>query len=124
MPSDEGHTPDLGQTLLPIARAAISTALGRPAQAAEDAVWLQELGACFVTLTQQGQLRGCIGQLNSRRTDHDPLRISLKVGGDCKQQRLVGEHDPAAQRKAEQLFGKLHGHGAATLVEQMGAEPG
>ena len=68
MPSDEGHTPDLGQTLLPIARAAISTALGRPAQAAEDADWLQELGACFVTLTQQGQLRGCIGTLEARRT--------------------------------------------------------
>ena len=57
-----------GKTLLPIARAAISTALGRPHQATESAVWLQELGACFVTLTQQGQLRGCIGTLEARRT--------------------------------------------------------
>lgn len=57
-----------GNTLLPIARAAISTALGRPHQAAEGAIWLQEMGACFVTLTQQGQLRGCIGTLEARRT--------------------------------------------------------
>lgn len=57
-----------GQTLLPIARASISVALGRSIEVAEDAVWLQELGACFVTLTQQGQLRGCIGTLEARRS--------------------------------------------------------
>lgn len=54
-----------GATLLPIARAAISSTLGQPLQAAEDAVWLQSLGASFVTLTQQGQLRGCIGTLQA-----------------------------------------------------------
>jgi len=59
---------DRGATLLPIARASISSALGRALQAAEDAPWLQELGASFVTLTQQGQLRGCIGTLEARRT--------------------------------------------------------
>lgn len=57
-----------GKTLLPIARAAISVALGRTLEVAEDAVWLQEIGACFVTLTQDGQLRGCIGTLEARRT--------------------------------------------------------
>lgn len=57
-----------GQTLLAIARASISTVLGRPIQAAEEASWLQEWGASFVTLTQQGQLRGCIGSLQARRT--------------------------------------------------------
>lgn len=62
------HQPHRGHTLLPIARAAISSALGRPDQAAEDALWLQEVGACFVTLTQAGQLRGCIGTLEARRT--------------------------------------------------------
>ncbi len=57
-----------GTTLLPIARASISAALGRTLEVAEDAVWLQELGACFVTLTQRGQLRGCIGTLEARRS--------------------------------------------------------
>ena len=57
-----------GSTLLSIARAAISTALGRTLEAADDAVWLQNMGACFVTLTQRGQLRGCIGTLELHRS--------------------------------------------------------
>ena len=65
MSPDDSHP---GATLLPIARAAISMALGRSRVAAEDALWLQEPGACFVTLTQQGQLRGCIGTLEARRS--------------------------------------------------------
>ena len=65
MSTDATHR---GNTLLPIARASISTALGRRHEAPEQAVWLQELGACFVTLTQRGQLRGCIGTLEARRT--------------------------------------------------------
>lgn len=65
----------LGSTLLPIARAAISTALGQPLKVAEDAAWLQELGACFVTLTQHGQLRGCIGTLEACR----PLLVDVKA---------------------------------------------
>lgn len=60
--------PNQGHTLLPIARASISTALGRPLEAAEHAPWLQAPGACFVTLTQRGQLRGCIGTLEARRS--------------------------------------------------------
>ena len=62
LPADAGHI------LLPIARAAISSALGQPRTAAEDAVWLQNPGACFVTLTQQRQLRGCIGTLEARQS--------------------------------------------------------
>lgn len=65
MSPDDRHP---GANLLPIARAAISLALGRALVAAEDALWLQGQGACFVTLTQQGQLRGCIGTLEARRS--------------------------------------------------------
>jgi len=57
-----------GQILLSIARAAISNALGQPQTASEEADWLQRPGACFVTLTQHGQLRGCIGTLAARRS--------------------------------------------------------
>jgi len=57
-----------GDILLPMARAAISTALGQLSSAAEDAGWLQEPGACFVTLTRQRQLRGCIGTLEAHRS--------------------------------------------------------
>jgi AmmeMemoRadiSam system protein A len=69
--SDETHD-DIpaspGTILLPIARAALSSALGHPLQAAENVAWLQVLGATFVTLTQFGQLRGCIGSLQACRT--------------------------------------------------------
>lgn len=59
---------DCGRVLLPIARAAIARALGQTSEADESAPWLREPGACFVTLTQHGQLRGCIGSLQARRS--------------------------------------------------------
>ena len=60
--------PSVGELLLPIARAAIATALGLSVQAPEAASCLKEPGACFVTLTQRGHLRGCIGSLEARRS--------------------------------------------------------
>ena len=57
-----------GNILLPIARAAISRALNVPATANESAPWLSEPGASFVTLTQRGELRGCIGSLQAHRS--------------------------------------------------------
>jgi AmmeMemoRadiSam system protein A len=63
-----------GKVLLPIARAAISSALNLPRAADESAPWLAEHGACFVTLTQQGELRGCIGSLQA----HRPLLADVK----------------------------------------------
>jgi AmmeMemoRadiSam system protein A len=59
---------DKGKILLPIARAAIAHALHRPFTADESADWLLEHGACFVTLTRHGALRGCIGSLQAHRT--------------------------------------------------------
>lgn len=63
-----------GKVLLPIARAAISRALNMPCTADETAPWLAEHGACFVTLTQDGELRGCIGTLQA----HRPLLADVK----------------------------------------------
>jgi AmmeMemoRadiSam system protein A len=62
------NTDERGPILLAIARAAISGALGRPLAADESPPWLQEKGACFVTLTQRGELRGCIGSLEAHRS--------------------------------------------------------
>lgn len=59
---------DPGTTLLAIARAEIAGALGQPQSIATDAPWLQQPGATFVTLTQTGQLRGCIGSLEAHRS--------------------------------------------------------
>ena len=59
---------DLGTTLLAIARQAIAHRLGRaPAPVVPDDPRLHEKGATFVTLTMDGELRGCIGSLRRSR---------------------------------------------------------
>ena len=74
-----------GKVLLPIARAAISQVLDVPYSADENAPWLAEYGACFVTLTQQGELRGCIGTLQA----HRPLLDDVKANAVA-----AALHDP------------------------------
>ena len=64
-----------GNILLPIARESISSALGKTHAVDERAGWLQSEGACFVTLTQNGELRGCIGTLEA----HRPLLQDVKA---------------------------------------------
>ena len=59
--------PELGNTLLGLARAAIGERLGQPAQAAASHDLLHQPGATFVTLMQRGQLRGCIGSIEAHR---------------------------------------------------------
>ncbi|MDX8411085.1 MAG: AmmeMemoRadiSam system protein A [Mariprofundaceae bacterium] len=60
---------DKGHILTMLARSAISEALGRSldgdAPLQED--WLQQKGACFVSLKKNGELRGCIGSLEACR---------------------------------------------------------
>ncbi len=77
----------LGNILLPIARAAIASAFGQAGQMDKplsrdgsafptvrfqsplsEASRLNQPGASFVTLTQKGALRGCIGTLEAHRT--------------------------------------------------------
>ncbi|MBT9507290.1 AmmeMemoRadiSam system protein A [Rhodoferax sp.] len=77
------HEP--GHALLPIARAAIANALGHDLKVDDNAAWLHEHGACFVTLTQAGELRGCIGSLEARR----PLIADVKANAVA-----AAFHDP------------------------------
>jgi AmmeMemoRadiSam system protein A len=58
---------DKGKTLLHLARAAIARELGFKSHDLPRVDWLEEPGATFVTLTLQGQLRGCIGSLEAHR---------------------------------------------------------
>lgn len=64
------------EVLLLIARAAISRALNVPCTADETAPWLNERVASFVTLTQSGKLRGCIGSLVAHRALLDDIKIN------------------------------------------------
>ncbi|MFV9616075.1 MAG: AmmeMemoRadiSam system protein A [Gammaproteobacteria bacterium] len=68
-----------GEILLPIARASIAGVFGQSHEAAEDAAWLQEQAACFVTLTQQGQLRGCIGTIEAHRSLLEDVTSNAKA---------------------------------------------
>ncbi len=64
-----------GATLLTLARNAIAETLGVRPQAFVEAPWLDSPGACFVTLTQNAELRGCIGSLAAER----PLRADVQA---------------------------------------------
>jgi hypothetical protein len=58
---------DKGRILINIARGAIAGALGEARAPLPQEMWLAEPGATFVTLTQCGELRGCIGSLEAHR---------------------------------------------------------
>ncbi len=81
-----------GRVLLPLARAAITHAFGRNHVADDTAPWLREPGACFVTLTQDEQLRGCIGTLQA----HRPLLADVRANA-----LAAAFHDPRFAPLAE-----------------------
>ncbi|HET9665036.1 MAG TPA: AmmeMemoRadiSam system protein A [Burkholderiales bacterium] len=63
-----------GIVLLPLARAAIAQEIGRPLPAPEELDWLRQPGACFITLTYESRLRGCIGTLQAHRALAEDVR--------------------------------------------------
>ena len=65
---------DLGSSLLALARNAISNRLNLEPIVAVNTPELQKNAATFVTLTQNGQLRGCIGSLQAYRPLQDDIR--------------------------------------------------
>jgi len=58
---------EAGNTLLSIARGAIESDLLNKSSETKEAPWLSQSGATFVTLTKNGELRGCIGSLEPAR---------------------------------------------------------
>lgn len=63
-----------GSTLLKLARAKIAQQFGQVLATPPDSPWMTLPGASFVTLTRQGELRGCIGTLEA----HRPLRLDVQ----------------------------------------------
>ncbi|MCX8085426.1 MAG: AmmeMemoRadiSam system protein A [Rhodocyclaceae bacterium] len=64
----------LGEALLIRARNAIAGEFGLPPRPEPDHPALRAHGATFVTLTQAGQLRGCIGSLEAWRPLEEDVR--------------------------------------------------
>ncbi|MCX7627379.1 MAG: AmmeMemoRadiSam system protein A [Methylophilaceae bacterium] len=76
---------ETGRILLTLARNAIARQLGLPETPVGEPSWLAAPGATFVTLTQHGDLRGCIGSLEA----HRPLKQ------DVEQNAIAAAfHDP------------------------------
>jgi len=69
----------LGRALLVRARNAIAAEFGRPPAMETAHPRLAEPGACFVTLTQRGQLRGCIGSLEAWRPLDEDVRDNARA---------------------------------------------
>lgn len=65
---------DRGETLLALARGEIAGRLGQPAATPAPADWLRRPGASFVTLTCEGELRGCVGSLTAHRPLGEDVR--------------------------------------------------
>lgn len=68
-----------GRQLLTIARAAIASQFNINIEVDRSATWLQEPVATFVTLMQHGQLRGCIGSLEPRRTLLEDIEANARA---------------------------------------------
>jgi MEMO1 family protein len=69
-----------GRTLLDIARKSIDVALGASApKPAPEEAWLKTAQATFVTLTQNGRLRGCIGSLEAHRPLGEDVRHNARA---------------------------------------------
>ncbi|HZJ39836.1 MAG TPA: AmmeMemoRadiSam system protein A [Demequina sp.] len=69
--------PDAGEILIPLARAAIRSALGEdPTYPSDEPAWLLAPGASFVTLTEGRALRGCIGSLEARMPLGDDVQAN------------------------------------------------
>ena len=91
MPPEASHAPggaagfERGRVLLALAREAIAAALQVPPPPARwpaaelEVPWLRAPGACFVTLTRQGRLRGCIGSVRARRPLVDDVRANARA---------------------------------------------
>lgn len=68
----------LGHALLIRARNAIAGEFGLPPHTEPDHLALHTPGATFVTLTQGGQLRGCIGSLEAWRPLGEDVRANAR----------------------------------------------
>lgn len=69
----------LGPALLARARNAIAANLGQPAVPEPSSDALARPGAVFVTLTRHGELRGCIGSLETWRPLDEDVRANARA---------------------------------------------
>ncbi|HZR03603.1 MAG TPA: AmmeMemoRadiSam system protein B [Burkholderiales bacterium] len=74
--ADGSSDEERGESILATARSAIGERFGLVGSPAHLAAFMQEHGACFVTLTKDRQLRGCIGTLEAVRPLVEDVRTN------------------------------------------------
>ena len=136
---------DAGGILLPLARASIAAQLGTPLAARDDADWLGNTAASFVTLMLDGELRGCIGTLEAHRAlgedvkanavaaafrdprfkpldkhEFDTIRVEISVLSAIESVAFRDEDD-ALQRLRPEIDGVIfeYGHHRSTFLPQV-----
>jgi AmmeMemoRadiSam system protein A len=77
--TESGLDDERGPVLLGLARASIERALGGTFRASQSHPWLHAMGATFVTLSQDGNLRGCIGSLEAHRSLLDDVKGNARA---------------------------------------------
>ena len=85
--------------LVALARAAIASEFGSPRPDLPRPLWLEEPAAVFVTLTRDGQLRGCIGSLEAHRSLYDDVTQNARAAafGDPRFPPLAADELPATR---------------------------
>jgi uncharacterized protein len=73
------HSTEQGRLLTALARQAIASEFEEPKSELPHPDWLDQPGAVFVTLTQNGQLRGCIGSLEANRSLFDDVQSNARA---------------------------------------------
>jgi hypothetical protein len=73
------HSTEQGRLLIALARNAIASEFDETAHVLPHPEWLNHPGAVFVTLTQNGNLRGCIGSLEAHRKLIDDLEANARA---------------------------------------------
>lgn len=134
-----------GNVLLALARAAIAREFGKTRPAVEEVRWLREPGACFITLTYEQKLRGCIGTLRAHRAlaedvtanavaaaFHDPrfkpltadefdvVAVEISVLSELAPMTFADERDALAQLRTG-IDGLVfqYGHHSSTFLPQV-----
>jgi len=124
---------DRGPVLLALARAAIASAFGETCRTDQSAPWLRARGACFVTLTVGGELRGCVGSTEPRHSlleavpataraaafddpRFPPLSAS-ELESTCISVSLLSPLEPLPARSEEQALQRIRPHVDGLLLE-------
>jgi AmmeMemoRadiSam system protein A len=77
--ADAARGRERGRVLLEIARGSLAEALGVAPPTPHREPWLDEPGACFVTLTRRGRLRGCVGSIRAHRPLGEDVRANARA---------------------------------------------